>query len=207
MATLREDAVAGLVLGVQSVPDGLATGLLAGVNPLSGLYAYLVGTFTGALVTSSSFMAIQGTGAMAMIVADVPAVHTATDAERALFTLSVLTGLIMLAAGLLRLGWVLLLTMLFFSSLAFTVLEKALPFMPVRAASVWRQISARADRNPLSAPSVNGELANKAVATDCSATETRNFLTMSASLAKSRFTCTVAVRYIMSRPYWPTFGM
>jgi len=28
--TLRDDAVAGLVLGVQSVPDGLATGLLAG---------------------------------------------------------------------------------------------------------------------------------------------------------------------------------
>jgi sulfate permease, SulP family len=107
MATLREDAVAGLVLGVQSVPDGLATGLLAGVNPLSGLYAYLVGTFTGALVTSSSFMAIQGTGAMAMIVADVPAVHTSADAERALFTLSVLTGVIMLAAGLLKLGWVL----------------------------------------------------------------------------------------------------
>ena len=42
--TLRQDAVAGLVLGVQSVPDGLATGLLAGVNPLAGLYAYLVGT-------------------------------------------------------------------------------------------------------------------------------------------------------------------
>ena len=31
-ATLRDDAVAGVVLGVQSVPDGLATGLLAGVN-------------------------------------------------------------------------------------------------------------------------------------------------------------------------------
>ena len=31
-ATIRQDAVAGLVLGVQSVPDGLATGLLAGVN-------------------------------------------------------------------------------------------------------------------------------------------------------------------------------
>ncbi len=107
MGTLREDAVAGLVLGVQSVPDGLATGLLAGVNPLAGLYAYLVGTFTGALITSSSFMAIQGTGAMAMIVADVPAVHTSADPERALFTLSVLTGGIMLAAGLLRLGWVL----------------------------------------------------------------------------------------------------
>lgn len=33
MRTLREDAAAGLVLGLQSVPDGLATGLLAGVNP------------------------------------------------------------------------------------------------------------------------------------------------------------------------------
>jgi len=106
-ATLRQDAVAGLVLGVQSVPDGLATGLLAGVNPLSGLYAYMVGTIAGAVVTSSAFMAIQGTGAMAMIVADVPAVHDASDPARALFTLSMLTGVVMLAAGLLRLGTVL----------------------------------------------------------------------------------------------------
>ena len=73
--SLREDAVAGLVLGVQSVPDGLATGLLAAVNPLSGLYAYLVGTGSGAFFTGSSFMAIQATGAMAIIVADVPSVH------------------------------------------------------------------------------------------------------------------------------------
>ncbi|WP_407343171.1 SulP family inorganic anion transporter [Pengzhenrongella phosphoraccumulans] len=105
--TLRHDAVAGLVLGVQSVPDGLATGLLAGVNPLYGLNAYLVGTITGALVTSSSFMAIQGTGAMAMVVADVPAVHEGSDPARALFTLSMLTGVVMLIAGLLHLGSVL----------------------------------------------------------------------------------------------------
>ena len=103
-ATLRHDAVAGLVLGVQSVPDGLATGLLAGVNPLAGLYAYMVGTFTGAFVTSSSFMAIQGTGAMAMIVLDVPEVHGGGDPERAVFTLAILTGVVMLAAGLLKLG-------------------------------------------------------------------------------------------------------
>jgi SulP family sulfate permease len=105
--TLREDAVAGLVLGVQSVPDGLATGLLAGVSPLSGLYAYMVGTFTGALVTSSSFMAIQGTGAMAMIVADIPIAHDAANPTGALITLSVLTGVVMLVAGLLKLGSVL----------------------------------------------------------------------------------------------------
>jgi SulP family sulfate permease len=105
--TLASDATAGLVLGIQSVPDGLATGLLAGANPLAGLYAYLVGTVTGALVTSSSFMAIQGTGAMSMIVADVPTVHDASDPAGALFTLSVLTGVVMLVAGLLKLGSVL----------------------------------------------------------------------------------------------------
>ena len=96
-----------MVLGVQSVPDGLATGLLAGANPIAGLNAYLVGTTVGALAASSSFMVIQGTGAMAMIVADVPAVHASSDPARALFTLSVLTGVVMLVAGLLRLGTIL----------------------------------------------------------------------------------------------------
>ena len=102
--TLRQDAVAGLALGVVSVPDGLAAGLLAGVSPLSGLYAYLFGTIAGGCFTSSSFMAVQATGAMAIVVDDVPAVHTASDPARALFTLSMLTGVIMLVAGLLRLG-------------------------------------------------------------------------------------------------------
>ena len=105
--TLRQDTVAGLVLGVESVPDGLAAGLLAGVNPLAGLYAYLFGTIAGGVSTSSSFMAVQATGAMAIVVADVPAVHHASDPARALFTLSMLTGVIMLAAGFLRLGSVL----------------------------------------------------------------------------------------------------
>ena len=37
----RDDAMAGVVLGIESVPDGLASGLLAGVNPVAGLYGYL----------------------------------------------------------------------------------------------------------------------------------------------------------------------
>ena len=102
--TLRDDSVAGLVLGVQSVPDGLATGLLAGVNPLAGLNAYIVGTIAGALTTSSTFMVVQGTGAMAMVIADVPAVRSGPDPARALFTLSILTGIVMLVAGIAKLG-------------------------------------------------------------------------------------------------------
>ncbi|MDJ0497427.1 MAG: SulP family inorganic anion transporter [Acidimicrobiia bacterium] len=105
--TLRDDGIAGVVLGVQSVPDGLAGGLLAAVNPLYGLYAYMIGTFTGALLTSSAFMAVQATGAMAIVVADVGAVHDAKDPTQALFTLAILTGVVMLLAGLLQLGSIL----------------------------------------------------------------------------------------------------
>ncbi len=38
-STLRDDGLAGLNSAVASVPDGLASGLLAGVNPIYGLYA------------------------------------------------------------------------------------------------------------------------------------------------------------------------
>lgn len=99
-----KDGVAGLVLGVESVPDGLAAGLLAGVNPLYGLYGYLFGMASAALVTSSQFMVVQATGAMAVVVADVDAVHVAEDPNRVLFTLAILTGVAMAAAGFLRLG-------------------------------------------------------------------------------------------------------
>ncbi len=105
--TLGKDVPAGLVLGVESVPDGLAGGLLAGVNPIYGLYGYMFGTLFGAVATSSAFMAVQATGAMAVVVSDVPQVHGDTpEANAALFTLTVLTGLVMLGLGLARMGWI-----------------------------------------------------------------------------------------------------
>lgn len=99
----RSDLRAGLVHGLVSVPDGLASGLLAGLNPVAGLYGYLFGTLTGALTTSSTLMSVQGTGAMAVIIADTPGLRGA-DSERVLATLTILTGVVMLGAGLARLG-------------------------------------------------------------------------------------------------------
>jgi hypothetical protein len=73
----------------------------------------------------------------------------------------------------------------------------------VRSASRSRQTRLRQDLWPLGLPSMKGELAKSAVATGCSASATRSFLTMSASDAKSRFTCTVQVRYIIVLPSVP----
>lgn len=102
--TLKDDITAGLVLGIESIPDGLAQGLLAAVNPIYGLYGYMMGTFSGAFFTSSVYMAVQATGAMSLIVASVPQVHQGENADEVLFALAILTGLVMLAAGLLKLG-------------------------------------------------------------------------------------------------------
>ena len=101
--TIGSDVKAGVVLGVESVPDGLAAGVLAGVNPLLGLNAYLVGTVTGALTTGSVFMTVQATGAMSVIISDVPAAQ-GPNAASVIATLTVLAGLIMLGLGMAGLG-------------------------------------------------------------------------------------------------------
>jgi len=101
--TLGKDLMAGVVLGAESVPDGLASGLLAGVNPLAGLYGYLYGMVGAALFTSSTFMAVQATGAMSLVIADAD-LASRPDPDRALFALAVLTGIAMILAGLLRGG-------------------------------------------------------------------------------------------------------
>lgn len=103
-STILEDLSAGVVLGIQSVPSGLANGLLALVNPIYGLHAYMMGVFTGAFFTSSAFMSVQGTSAMALVVASVPQVTQGSYPNTALFALAILTGVFMLLAGLFNLG-------------------------------------------------------------------------------------------------------
>ncbi|MCA1781356.1 MAG: STAS domain-containing protein [Dermatophilaceae bacterium] len=51
---LRKDAQAGLVNAVVSVPDGLAAGALAGVNPVYGLYTSATAAIAGGMTAISS---------------------------------------------------------------------------------------------------------------------------------------------------------
>ena len=103
-ATLRQDAIAGLPGSVASVPDGMASAVLAGVNPIYGLYAAFAGPVGGGLTSSTRLMVITTTSAAALAagsaIADVPE----ADRAEALFLLTILAGAAMLAAGILRLG-------------------------------------------------------------------------------------------------------
>ena len=99
------DALAGLIAAVAAIPDGLASGVLAGVNPVYGLYNLMVGTPVAALFTSSVYMAVINTSAMALVVFEAMKVFSGPDQVTALVTLTVLTGLFQFALGLLKLGY------------------------------------------------------------------------------------------------------
>jgi len=102
--TIVSDSVAGLTLGIESIPDAMASGLLAAVNPINAVYAVMLATPVGAFFASSVFMSVQTTSAMSLIVASVPQVHTGENAMESLFALAIISGMIMLVLGLLKLG-------------------------------------------------------------------------------------------------------
>jgi SulP family sulfate permease len=104
-ATLVPDAMAGLTVALVSIPEGMAYAMIAGVNPVYGLYTGMVTTIVASLTVSSSLMVVTLTNALALVTADqLGALGSDVDPIRAMFTLTLLTGAIMLVLGLLRLG-------------------------------------------------------------------------------------------------------
>jgi len=101
---LFHDAVAGVTVGASQVGNAMAYTLLAGVPPVYGLYAVAAGTPAGALTLSSQRMPVVPTAALCLAAGGALAGLPAEQRVPGLFTLAVLTGVIMLAAGLLRAG-------------------------------------------------------------------------------------------------------
>jgi sulfate permease, SulP family len=50
---LVADLTAGVTTGVANIPDALASAVLAGANPVQGLYSLMIGTPLGAILFSS----------------------------------------------------------------------------------------------------------------------------------------------------------
>jgi SulP family sulfate permease len=101
---LVPDLVAGLTTGIADIPDAMASAVLAGANPVYGLYAIMVGKPIGGLLTSSQFMTLAATSAMALTAGSALAGYSGSEYAAALFTLTLLVGLFQVGAGLLKLG-------------------------------------------------------------------------------------------------------
>lgn len=105
LKNLSSDLAAGTATALVTIPDGLASAILAGLNPVNGLYALMVGTPIAALTLSSQFMYVANTGALAVAVGDALGGYIGTDEQGiALVTLTVMVGLFQLTLGLLKLG-------------------------------------------------------------------------------------------------------
>jgi len=104
ISRLRSDLTAGLTTALVTIPDGLASAVLAGLNPVYGLYALMVGTPVAALAMSSQLMYVANTGALAVATGSALSGYTGEAQILALVALTFLVGVIQLVLGLLRLG-------------------------------------------------------------------------------------------------------
>ena len=101
---LRADLIAGLPGAISSVPDGMAAAVLAGVNPVQGLYASFSGRIAGGLSSNTRMMVITTTSAAALAAGSALQSVAPDKRPQAVPLLVILVGVVLAAAGIIRLG-------------------------------------------------------------------------------------------------------
>lgn len=100
LADLRADALAGLTVAIVALPLSMAIAIASGVGPERGLFTAIVGGFLVSALGGSRYQVGGPAGAFIVLVS---ACVMATGIE-GLILATILSGLILIAAGLLRLG-------------------------------------------------------------------------------------------------------
>jgi SulP family sulfate permease len=106
---LGSDLKAGLTVGVVLVPQAVAYAFLAGMPPIYGLYASLIPLIVYAIFGSSPHLAVGVNAVDMLIIAGGLAVLAPPGSDEyvgLVFLLALVTGVIQVAMGLLRLGFI-----------------------------------------------------------------------------------------------------
>lgn len=98
--TWRTDLIAGVTVGIVALPLALAFGVSSGAGAASGLITAVVAGIVAAVFGGSNIQVSGPTGAMVVVLGPVIAAH----GIGALAAVTVLAGLIVIAAGALKLG-------------------------------------------------------------------------------------------------------
>ncbi|WP_082046298.1 SulP family inorganic anion transporter [Arthrobacter sp. L77] len=98
--TWKGDLIAGLTVGIVALPLALAFGVSSGAGAASGLITAVVAGLVAAVFGGSNVQVSGPTGAMVVVLGPVIAVH----GPGALALVSVLAGLMVVVAGILKLG-------------------------------------------------------------------------------------------------------
>jgi len=105
--SLRFDLFAGFTVAMVAIPQSMAYAAIAGVGPIYGLYTAIGPAIVGALFGSSSHLVSGPTNATALVTANVLTAYAGQASYLdCVFALAILAGLIKLALGVLRLGWI-----------------------------------------------------------------------------------------------------
>ena len=105
---LRHDLVAGLVLTAMLVPVGIAYAVASGLPGIHGLYATIVPLLAYALVGPSRILVLGPDSALASLILSVVLPLSGGDPARAVAlagAMALVSGLLCVGAGLLRLGF------------------------------------------------------------------------------------------------------
>jgi len=103
---IMPNIISGLATGLFSIPEGMAYAQLAGVNPIYGMYSGIVATIVASLSTGTILMMSTLTSAIALATGSVmqKAGIQSSQLPQALFTITLLVGVIMFVLGIARLG-------------------------------------------------------------------------------------------------------
>lgn len=106
---LGADALAGLTLVEVALPSQMAAVLLADLPVVAGLYAFVAGSVLYALLGKNGHLSVGADSTIAPVlatgVASIAVVGTSGYGSAMAFT-ALLVGAVLVAVGLLRLGWV-----------------------------------------------------------------------------------------------------
>jgi SulP family sulfate permease len=98
------DLIAGLTVAIVALPQSMAYALIAGVDPVYGLYTAIVAAIIGSVFGSSDHLVTGPTNAIALMIASQVTHFTNSNFLTMLFILTFLVGLIQFLLGVLRVG-------------------------------------------------------------------------------------------------------
>src|SRR3984893_10747072 len=108
-ADLNRDLVAGLTLAAIAIPEQMATARLGGFAPQIGFYVFMAGTLAFAAFGSSRLLSVGADSTITPIFAGSLALIAASgspDYAGLAGALALMVGAILIAGGIIRLGWI-----------------------------------------------------------------------------------------------------
>ena len=102
---LRQDFVAALTVAIVAIPQSMAYAIIAGVNPVYGLYTAIVSTILSSIFGSSSHLIAGPTNAISLLIASGMAQYmNLNNAYELLFLLTFMVGAMQIIFGVIKLG-------------------------------------------------------------------------------------------------------